>query len=220
MEDVSLIVYAAPWRVAHGQLQEIPDLTVLFDTSPEKFPWRAPVPREIEARRAQMDDILIFDILLTAGGVRQPHALYPPRDVQTLRKLLDAIEATSYDGLKKDCLIYFLLKWHQDDREVQFMEERCIPPQFVALADAYWYLDSGLDIPVSLVDPHTSIPAYSMCLFSALCHFSPTLASTETTSRRFCKQSHSRMTLAPSSCNTFAPRSPFCPSQTTSTRTQ
>lgn len=123
------------------------DLTVLFEISPDKFPWRVPVPRQIEDRRARMSDVLIFDILLSAGGVKHPQTLYPPRDLDSLRRLLDAIEGTSYDALKKDCLIYFLLKWHQDGREDKFQEDRCIPPQFVALADAYWHLDSGIDVP-------------------------------------------------------------------------
>jgi hypothetical protein len=100
-----------------------------------------------------MADVLIFDILLSAGGVRHPDSFYPPRDANTLHALLDAIEDTTYDGLKKDCLIYFLLKWHKDGREERFQEDRCIPPQFVALADAYWLLDSGEDVPVSNIDP-------------------------------------------------------------------
>ena len=121
----------------------------LFELTPQTFAWRAPVPRQIEQRRAAMSDMLIFDILLSAGGIKQPDALYPPRNETQLHDLLDAIEETTYDGLKKDCLIYFLLKWHKDGREVEFQEKRCIPPQFIALADAYWFLDSGEDVPVS-----------------------------------------------------------------------
>ena len=123
-------------------------MSVLFDLSPDKFAWRSPVPRTIEQRRAEMADVLIFDILLSAGGVKHQDALYPPRDPEGLGQLLGAIEETTYDNLKKDCLVYFLLKWHKDGREDRFQEERCIPPQFVALADAYWFLDSGEDVPV------------------------------------------------------------------------
>ncbi|KAI0064420.1 hypothetical protein BV25DRAFT_1800639, partial [Artomyces pyxidatus] len=101
---------------------------------------------EIEARRAQMSDLLIFDILLSSGGVRQPDTLWPPTDIASFHHLLDAIQGSSYDALKKDCLVYFLLKWHQDGREEKFKEARCIPPQFAALSDAYWHLDSGIDI--------------------------------------------------------------------------
>ncbi|KAA1472108.1 hypothetical protein DENSPDRAFT_859310 [Dentipellis sp. KUC8613] len=94
-----------------------------------------------------MSDLLIFDILLTSGGLREPHLLWPPTDVASLQRLLDAIQSSSYDALKKDCLVYFLLKWHQDGREESFKEDRSIPPQFSALSDAYWHLDTGIDIP-------------------------------------------------------------------------
>ncbi|KAL4248555.1 hypothetical protein ABKN59_007840 [Abortiporus biennis] len=122
------------------------DPVKLFDTSPDRFPWRSPLPQQIETRRAQMSDLLIFDILLVSGGIRNPDTLYPPSDVATLGLLLNAIEESSYDSLKKDCLIYFLLKWHEDGREEAFSDAKCIPPQFVALADAYWHLDTGKDL--------------------------------------------------------------------------
>jgi hypothetical protein len=95
-----------------------------------------------------MHDTLIFDILLIAGGIDQPYAVYPPEDAAGLKKLLDAIEGSNYDTLKKDCLVYFLLKWYQDGRERGFQQQRCIPPQFAALADAYWHLDTGINVPV------------------------------------------------------------------------
>ncbi|KAI0261672.1 nuclear pore complex assembly-domain-containing protein [Gloeopeniophorella convolvens] len=122
------------------------DLMSLFDLSPGGFAWRAPRPHEIETRRAQLSDLLIFDILLSSGGLRQPDALWPPTDPTSLQRLLDAIEDSTYDTLKKDCLVYFLLKWHQDGREESFKEERCIPPQFAMLSDAYWHLDSGIRV--------------------------------------------------------------------------
>jgi len=118
----------------------------LFDISSDGFPWRAPRPHEIETRRAVLSDLLIFDILLSSGGVRQPDTFWPPTDPASLRRLLDAIEESTYDALKKDCLVYFLLKWHRDGREERFREDRCIPPQFAMLSDAYWHLDSGIQV--------------------------------------------------------------------------
>ncbi|KAI0701359.1 nuclear pore complex assembly-domain-containing protein [Cytidiella melzeri] len=146
------------------------ELVQLFDLAPETFPWRSPIPRQIEQRRAAMADVLIFDILLSAGGIRHPDSLYPPRDELKLRDLLDAIEETTYDGLKKDCLIYFLLKWHKDGREERFQEDRCIPPQFVALADAYWFLDSGEDVPraISLLSDARLIRDYTSKIIQAI----------------------------------------------------
>ncbi|KIO14066.1 hypothetical protein M404DRAFT_61200, partial [Pisolithus tinctorius Marx 270] len=98
---------------------------------------------EIESRRARMADLLLFDVLLIRGGIRQPDMYYPPVDIFSLRRLLRAIDTSTYDILKKDCLVYILLKWYQDNRVARFQEEKCIPPQFAALADAYWHLDTG-----------------------------------------------------------------------------
>lgn len=113
------------------------------------FAWRAPRPQEIEQRRANLDDLLIFDILLRSGSVRSPDILYPPHNEQSLLRLLEAIEKSNYDTLKKDCLVYFLLKWHQDGREDRFAMQKSLPPQFTILADAYWHLDSGINVAVS-----------------------------------------------------------------------
>jgi hypothetical protein len=104
--------------------------------------------------------LLIFDILLSSGGIRQPDTLWPPTDPESFHRLLDAIEDSSYDALKKDCLIYFLLKWHQDGREERFREDRCIPPQFAMLSDAYWHLDSGIHVEV-----RNFIPSYTYIYF-------------------------------------------------------
>jgi Nuclear pore complex assembly len=120
----------------------------LFELSPEKFAWRDPIPQEIEARRAQMSDKLIFDVLLASAGIQQPDTLFPPADVASLRRLLDAIQSSGYDTLKKDCVVYWLLKWHQDGRSKKFREARGIPPQFVTLADAFWLLDTSINVEV------------------------------------------------------------------------
>lgn len=103
-----------------------------------------------------MNDQLIFDLLLSTGGILRPASLYPPTDVDSLEVLLDAIRDSTYDTLKKDCLIYYLLRWHQDGREGVYRDDKCIPPQFVLLADAYWYLDTGFDVAVCASDSRSS----------------------------------------------------------------
>ncbi|KAJ7927614.1 nuclear pore complex assembly-domain-containing protein [Mycena leptocephala] len=92
-------------------------------------------------------DLLLFDILLTSGGIREPDTLYPPVDIDSFHRLLEAIQTSTYDALKRDCLVYFLLKWYQDGREEKYKLEKCIPPQFASLSDAYWHLDAGTNIP-------------------------------------------------------------------------
>ncbi|KAF7351273.1 ELYS domain-containing protein [Mycena sanguinolenta] len=126
----------------------VPAAVLAYFDLGDAFPWRDPRPQQIEHRRAAMGDLLLFDILLTSGGIREPDTLYPPSsDVQSLHRLLEAIHTSTYDALKRDCLIYFLLKWYQDNREERFKLEKCIPPQFASLSDAYWHLDAGTDIP-------------------------------------------------------------------------
>ncbi|KAH9939469.1 nuclear pore complex assembly-domain-containing protein [Amylocystis lapponica] len=97
--------------------EEAPVSGDLFDLSPTNFAWRPPVPQEIEKRRALMSDVLIFDILLSSGGIHQPDSLYPPTDADSLQCLFDAIVNSTFDALKQDSLIYYLLKWYQDGRE-------------------------------------------------------------------------------------------------------
>ena len=141
-----------------------------------------------------MADLLIFDVLLIRGGIRQPDMYYPPVDTSSLHRLLRAIDTSTYDTLKKDCLIYMLLKWYHDNREARFQVERCIPPQFVALADAYWHLDTGHKVDVR----HSAV-----CVLNLGRHRSnrkqfpyfPTPASTEITSPRSCRHLLSTRTL-------------------------
>lgn len=106
-----------------------------------------------------MSNELFFDILLELGGIEEPHSLYPPVDVDSLQRLLDAIDGASYDSMKRDCLVYYLLKWHGDKRELNFADRKCISPHYVAIADAYWHLDTGVNLGVSRT--------YSMAFYSS-----------------------------------------------------
>lgn len=120
-----------------------------FDCPPESFPWTEQRVEEIQHRRAAMSDSLLFDILLSLGGIPEPDTLFPPIDADSLRRLLQAIGNSRYDELKKECLVYMLLKAYPDGRAEVFREKRSVLPQFCSLAEAYWLLDSGLNIPVS-----------------------------------------------------------------------
>jgi hypothetical protein len=124
------------------------DALGLFDCSPEKFPWRQPIAKEIKNRRVLLSNHLIFDLLLSSAGVQQPETLFPPVDEAALDRLLVAISESEFDDLKKNSLIYWLLKWHNDGRQDIFQAEKCIPPHFVILSDVYWLLDTGHDLPV------------------------------------------------------------------------
>jgi hypothetical protein len=112
------------------------------------------VVQHLERRRGLLSDELIFDKLLLGGGCNDARTLYPPTSVDGLGRLLAAIEGTSYDSLKLDCLLYYLLRFHggddADNRIGSFLNTRSIPPQFVMLADAYWELDTGENVAVSI----------------------------------------------------------------------
>ncbi|KAG9313526.1 nuclear pore complex assembly-domain-containing protein [Chiua virens] len=124
----------------------------LVGSKPGAFPFTPDTINFIEVRRARMSDLLIFDVLLIRGGIPSPDMLFPPLDWASLKKLLNAIDESVYDILKKDCLIYILLRfaWDLDVKDPnhgwreRYIEERCIPPQFELLADAYWQVDTGI----------------------------------------------------------------------------
>ncbi|KAG6868531.1 hypothetical protein C0993_001419 [Termitomyces sp. T159_Od127] len=130
----------------HGTLTGEPVHLKYFDLSETGFAWREPLQEQLRERRMVLGDKLFFDILLEAGGIERPWTLFPPRALEDLELVLQAIELSDYDTLKKECLIYYLLKWHNDGRESRFQEERSIPSQYAILADAYWHLDAGCDI--------------------------------------------------------------------------
>lgn len=95
-----------------------------------------------------MSGTLFFDQLLNGGGINATDTLYPPEDIDSLRQLLDAVEGASYDSMKRDCLVYYLLKEHGDKRELRYADVKCISPQYSSLADAYWHLDTGVNLGV------------------------------------------------------------------------
>jgi hypothetical protein len=84
--------------------------------------------------------------------------------VASLERLLDAITNSEYDELKKNSLIYWLLKWHHDGRDTTFQLEKCIPPHFVTLADAYWSVDTGRDLAVSSATSRFLYPSPLNCV--------------------------------------------------------
>jgi len=97
---------------------------------------------EAETGRALKTEHLWFPLPWSDGS------LYPPQDILSLRRLLGAIQASSFDKLKKDCLVYYLLKDVEEGgvngQATSFAESRLIPSQFVDLTDGYWALDNGL----------------------------------------------------------------------------
>lgn len=123
-------------------------LSYFDDQTP--FPWTEQRVSEIQHRRALLNDELVFDGLLAQVGIEDAEILFPPTDAEGLERLIEAIEGSTYDDMKKDGLVYYLLKWREDSVADDFMHERGIFPQLAILAGAYWELDAGRDINVSI----------------------------------------------------------------------
>lgn len=53
--------------------------------------------------------------------------VYPPEDHLALRRLLSAIDdSPTFDTLKKNCLVYYLLKEYADGREIKYAHKKRI----------------------------------------------------------------------------------------------
>ncbi|GAA98418.1 uncharacterized protein L969DRAFT_103092 [Mixia osmundae IAM 14324] len=114
------------------------------------LPWIEALPEQdgtvsdtlldwIQHRRTR-NGPLFFDRLLSLANV--PTSLYPPESERTLARLLDEIDrSVSFDMLKKDCLVYTLLKDYGDSRASAFADLLELPPLFRRAADGYWALD-------------------------------------------------------------------------------
>ncbi|THH11437.1 hypothetical protein EW145_g675 [Phellinidium pouzarii] len=122
------------------------DYILYFGVRSDEFAWRDDACDQVRARRAAMSGSLFFDMLLQLGGIEDAQNIYPPPDLRSLYRLLEAVKCVSFDSMKRHCLVYYLLKWHMDGREVGFVSEKVISPHYAALADVYWLLDTGLNL--------------------------------------------------------------------------
>ncbi|KAG9037037.1 hypothetical protein FS837_001511, partial [Tulasnella sp. UAMH 9824] len=112
----------------------------LFDVT--VFPWTQDVCREIVNRRTQLNGALFIDELLTIAGI-DSNAMYPPHTPDAFVALQDAINNSEFDDVKRNCLLYYLLKAWNDNRSALFAQAKAIPRQYVILSDGYYYLDTG-----------------------------------------------------------------------------
>ncbi|CAG8524261.1 8477_t:CDS:2 [Diversispora eburnea] len=99
----------------------------------------------IQQRRSQMNNELIFDLLLQFAKVDP--SLYPPINMAGLRLLFNQIFNSAVDRLRQHCLVYYLLKDWQgaaNYRHQRYAARFLIPPNFLCLMDGYWALDHWL----------------------------------------------------------------------------
>ncbi|KAJ3044307.1 hypothetical protein HDV00_002627 [Rhizophlyctis rosea] len=94
---------------------------------------------QILSRRRARHNELFFDKLLTACGVDV--ALYPPRDIREMQKLLDGIEPLRL--LWRDSLLLYLLLDRHDGKESSFVNECMIHQSYYHATKGYWCMDHG-----------------------------------------------------------------------------
>lgn len=97
--------------------------------------------RRLRTREETIDGMLFFDRLMKLGSIPNFEEIFPPSHPSRLRQLLDSIDACSFDLLKKNCLVYYLLKEYADGREARFAIDRLIPSHFTRGLDGLWALD-------------------------------------------------------------------------------
>lgn len=89
-------------------------------------------------------NLLFFDRLLLLASISNHKKLYPPANLNVLESLLDSIDTCPFDSLKKNCLIYYLLKEYGDKREDAFASDKLIPAHFTTGIDGLWALDHSM----------------------------------------------------------------------------
>lgn len=114
---------------------------VWFECKPENFPYLAEVSEGIEKQRRVFG--LFFDRLLTVMGLKESISSYPPASFNDLSALVKQIMAVDSDDLKKNCLIYYLIRdrSHSSNQHEMFAQRTAIPSNYKHLIDAYWSLD-------------------------------------------------------------------------------
>lgn len=125
--------------------------------------WTSENVKRVRARREAMSGLLFFDTLLRLGGIENAQNIFPPSNKKEYSILLDAIFATSYDNMKRDCLIYYLLKFLMNTSEVRFASQQMLAHHYASLADAYWFLDNGFNLDVSLFFIPFLVPLLTTC---------------------------------------------------------
>nr|CAG8634342.1 13670_t:CDS:2 [Entrophospora candida] len=136
-----------------------PELDSTSLSSLSNFPFNnTTIIDGILQRRAIMDNELIIDLLLKFVSI--DNSLYPPHGKDELKALFDAIYSDiEIDALRKNCLMYYILKFWRSDKHQSFATTYLILPNFVNLMDGYWSLDNGYysEASLFLTDPSVEV---------------------------------------------------------------
>lgn len=140
----------------------------LFDLSADSFPFDDTRCKKIEQRRKQLDGQLFVDYMLSQAAIVEPTKKFPPRTVEAFKILVTEIvcsdwgfgrtEANEWSqetagtkpvtrnlhaGLKRSCLIYYLLAWWNTNAHGEYSVEQRLPNHYIELTHAFFFLDTG-----------------------------------------------------------------------------
>ncbi|KAI9593087.1 nuclear pore complex assembly-domain-containing protein [Syncephalis fuscata] len=105
------------------------------------FPYDNKTKKNITAARKLFGGHLCIDRLLTFAGV-EIGSLYPPSNEGQLKKLICAIYECDLDQIKKDSIVYYLIRECQDNTIINsFIQSRSIPLPYQQAITGYWLLD-------------------------------------------------------------------------------
>ncbi|EAS34493.1 uncharacterized protein CIMG_05517 [Coccidioides immitis RS] len=109
------------------------------------YPYNPKVVDRIIANRKALYSTLFIDRLLGALGIDSAPRLYPPKSIETLRKLHREILASGSPNHHKQSVIYYLLRdcENLDDgtNRLEFARRCLLPQKYKLLVDGIWYMD-------------------------------------------------------------------------------
>lgn len=122
------------------------EYTEIFSTSAKDFIYKTKVIHEKNSLRRSHSNVLFFDLILEQIAnipTEEIKGLYPPHSSADLQQLYKRIRDLDIDGLKKDCILYYLVKDGKNPtRESAYVKESALPENFRHLMDGYHALDN------------------------------------------------------------------------------
>ncbi|KAK9461601.1 nuclear pore complex assembly-domain-containing protein, partial [Lipomyces oligophaga] len=119
---------------------EVSEYDILFGDL--EFPYNQKIQNFIRGQRSKLSGSLFFDLLCSnIVGIQDVHLVYPPAKGEVLRDLFEQIDSANSDLLKKQLLLYYILKDFGLQNAKEFSEQVLLPEAHKMLIDGVYYLD-------------------------------------------------------------------------------
>ncbi|KAK9468984.1 nuclear pore complex assembly-domain-containing protein [Lipomyces arxii] len=156
------------------KMDETEDLAFDLIYPDEEFPYNDEYNNTINNQRTKLDGKLFFDLLSSdIADVQNVVTMYPPSNKQGLIELHEEIAFSGADTLKKQCLIYYILKDFTSTTASEEYAESCpLPPAYKYLLDGIHALDrfDFKTAMTNLTKPAVMLPFTEKLLSSLLQH--------------------------------------------------